>query len=377
MLRILKKSVLIIVIISTLAMCSACTSRNESSEITAYTEEQRRAVEIQESSIAITEIPNKSAGVYVAEPKSFSKEDIDNFLSYCEDSVAYPQDEVTNTSIKYYGTCNSGRSFFSLESTGYHPHVVFQYVDQEKYDTYSAYPIYTGEEAYETNSQYSVGWMFTEVKDFSFASEKEAEEYVRAALSVLGLSDVTLFRTLYIDHNTMMEAGKKLSTDPIYAPIGEKKENNGYPIRNDWSELDDAYMFSFGISVDNTTLSPRFEIRETATYIGSEIIVWYSASGIDFLSIEMPWDVGELVQEPEPIVSAEVAMDIAKEKMESILTFNNITYSNAYLEYQYRQDGANWVVFPVWTIKVSYQPKDNTSILYTYVSVDAFTGKEL
>lgn len=129
--------------------------------------------------------------------------------------------------------------------------------------------------------------------------------------------------------------------------------------------------------MDNTTLSPRFEIRETATYIGSEIIVWYSASGIDFLSIEMPWDVGELVQEPEPIVSAEVAMDIVKEKMESILTFNNITYSNAYLEYQYRQDGANWVVFPVWTIKVSYQPKDNTSILYTYVSVDAFTGKEL
>ena len=144
--------------------------------------------------------------------------------------------------------------------------MVFQYMDQEKYGTYSAYPIYSGEEQYENNTQFNVGWMFAEAKDFSFATAKEAEGAVRAALSVLGVSDLILLRTLYIDHNIMEAAGKKLATEPQYAPIGETKENNGYPIREDWSSADDAYMFSFGISVNGTPLATRFEVRDTSTY---------------------------------------------------------------------------------------------------------------
>lgn len=219
--------------------------------------------------------------------------------------------------------------------------------------------------------------MFTEPKDFSFASAKDAEKSVRTALDALGVSDISLLRTLYIDHNTMEEAGKILATDPVYAPIGEPKENNGYPIRDDWSEADDAYMFSFGISVESTTLSTRFEIRDTASYVGSQIIVWYSANGIDYLSVDMPWKVGAVVQGPEKIISPEEALQVVKNRVGGILTYQNLSYTEPFLEYQYKQAKEKWLLYPVWTVKVSYQVMESSETYYSFISVEALTGEEI
>lgn len=378
MLSIFKKSISFIVAFGIVILCTACAKSNEDLN---YTEGLRDAATVQEQSnksdtVAI-ETYSGCAGIYEAEPQHFSDEDINRFLSCCADSIASSQKDTGDTFIRYSGTTNSGKHFLCLENTGYHPHSVFQYIDQERYNTYSAYPIYSGEELYETNAQYSVGWMFTEPKDFSFAAAKDAEESVRSALAALGMSDITLLRTLYIDHNTMEAAGKRLATDPVYAPIGEPKENNGYPIRDDWSETDDAYMFSFGISVESATLSTRFEIRDTATYIGSQIIVWYSAKGVDFLSVDMPWKVGAIAQEPEKTISSEEALKIVKNQVEGVLTYQNISYFNPFLEYQYRQEKDKWVLYPVWTVKVSYQMIESTETHYSFISVDALTGEEL
>lgn len=378
MLGIFKKSIPFIAALGIVILCTACTKGNED---TNYTERLSDAPiarrQGSESSITTIETHNDYVGIYEAEPQRFSEEDINRFLSCCEDGVASSQTDTGDTYIRYSGTTNSGKQFLCLESTGYHPHEVFQYIDHEKYNTYSAYPIYSGEELYETNAQYNVGWMFTEPKDFSFATAKDAEKSVRAALAALGMSDVTLLRTLYIDHNTMEAAGKRLATDPVYAPIGEPQENNGYPIRDDWSEADDAYMFSFGISVDSTTLSTRFEIRDTASYIGSQIIVWYSANGVDFLSVDMPWKVGAIVQEPEKTISSEEALKVAENQVEGILTYQNISYFEPFLEYQYKQEKDKWILYPVWTVKVSYQMIDGTETIYSFISVDALTGEEI
>lgn len=378
MLNIFKKGISFIVALGIVILCTACAKSNEDSN---YTEELSDAAIAQgqssESDTIAIETRSGYAGIYEAEPQRFSDEDINRFLSCCADSVASSQKDTGDTYIRFSGTTKSGKQFLCLESTGYHPHEVFQYIDQERYNTYSAYPIYSGEELYETNAQFSVGWMFTEPKDFSFATAKDAEESVRSALAALGVSDITLLRTLYIDHNTMEAAGKRLATDPVYAPVGEPQENNGYPIRDDWSEADDAYMFSFGISVESTTLSTRFEIRDTATYIGSQIIVWYSANGVDFLSVDMPWKVGAIVQEPEKTISSEEALKVAKNQAEGILTYQNISYFDPFLEYQYIQEKDKWVLYPVWTVKISYQLTGGTDAIYRFISVNALTGEEL
>lgn len=377
---VLKKGLFTAAAIGTVLSCTACTTQDTTASANAGRErppvETSEQKAIHESSALEPEPSGNEDGIYAAEPLRFSKEDIDRFLAYCGDSVAQSKEDASSTSIMYSGTCKTGKEFLCIERTGYHPQEVFQYIDQGKYNTYSSYPIYSGEELYETNAQYSVGWMFTEPKEFSFAAADEAESYVRSALSALGVSELTLLRTLYIDHNTMEEAGEKLATDPAYAPIGEPQENNGYPIRDDWSEADDAYMFSFSIPVGSAALSPRFELRETATYIGTQIIVWYSSNGIDFLSVDMPWKVCALEQKPGALISAQAAAEVAQKKIGSILTYQNTTYSDPFLEYQYRQEKNKWILYPVWTVKASYQVNDSPDTFYSYVSVDAFTGQE-
>lgn len=190
-------------------VCTACTKGNTE---TAYTEKSIAATAAQvqntQHSASETEANTEKAGLYEAEPQHFSDEDINRFLSHCGDSVASSQKDTGDAHMKYSGTTNKGKESLSLKSTGYHPHEVFQYVDEERYAIYREYPIYAGEEAYETNAQYSVGWMFTEPKDFSFATAEEAEKSVRTALAALGVTDITLLRTQYIDHNTMEAAGK-------------------------------------------------------------------------------------------------------------------------------------------------------------------------
>ena len=360
--------------------CTACTKGNAE---TASAEKPIAATAAQttQHSAPETEENAEKAGVYEGSPQHFSEEDIDRFLSHCGDGVASSQKDTGDTHIKYSGTTNKGKTFLSLKSTGYHPHEVFQYVDEERYAIYREYPIYAGEEAYETNAQYSVGWMFTEPKDFSFATAEEAEKTVRTALAALGVTDITLLRTLYIDHNTMEAAGKKLASDPAYAPIGEPQENNGYTLREDWSEADDAYMFSFGIAVENTPLSTRFEIQDTATYTGSKIIVWYSGNGIDFLSVDMPWKIGRLLQEPQKIISSEEALAIVKNQLDGILTYQNVSYYDPFLEYRYKQEKDTWILYPVWTVKVSYQMMTNadtaSDVMYRFLCVDARTGEAL
>lgn len=378
MLNIFKKVFSPIVALGIVFLCTACAEGNEN---TNYSREMSDAPIAQgqsgESDATAKEVPNDYMGIYEAEPQCFSEEDINRFLSCCKDGVASSQKDTGDTSVRYSGTTSRGKQFLYLEGTGYHPHKVFQYIDHERYTTYSAYPIYSGEELYETNAQYSVGWMFTEPKDFPFATAKDAEESVRGALAALGVPDITLLRTLYIDHNTMEAAGKRLATDPAYAPIGEPQENNGYPIRDDWSEADDAYMFSFGISVESTTLSTRFEIRDTASYVGSQIIVWYSANGIDYLSVDMPWKVGAVVQGPEKIISPEEALQVVKNRVGGILTYQNLSYTEPFLEYQYKQAKEKWLLYPVWTVKVSYQVMESSETYYSFISVEALTGEEI
>lgn len=118
-------------------------------------------------------------------------------------------------------------------------------------------------------------------------------------------------------------------------------------------------MFSFGIVVENTPLSTHFEIQDTATYTGSKIIVWYSENGIDFLSVDMPWKIGGLVQEPQRIIPSEDALAIVKNQVDGILTYQNVSYYDPFLEYRYKQEKDKWILYPVWTVKVSYQMMAN------------------
>lgn len=368
----LRNCILIITVIGVLLTIPACARSAESSR--AKDDEPPEMSMVENSSTE--QLSGDYAGIYLAEPLHFSEENVAQFLTYCGDQIKDSEMTESKTALMQTGNCISGNTFLCREGTGYHPHTLFQYFDQNKWNKYCVYPIYSGEESYATNKQYTVGWMFEDAKDLSFSAAEESEKYVREALSCLGCTDLTLLRTLYIDHKTMNTAIELLTTDPNYAPVGEEKENNGYP-SDKWTAEDEVYVFSFGIAVGNTYLSPRFEVQETTTYIGSQIIVWYSKDGIDFLSVDMPWTVTGISTEPQKIISEKTAQDVVGEKMSSILTFQNIEVETPVLEYQYRQEGDEWHLLPVWSTMVTYQPAGSSTRQYEFVCVDAISGQEI
>ena len=220
--------------------------------------------------------------------------------------------------------------------------------------------------------------MFTEPKELSFATAEEAEQRVRAVLDALGLLDLKLLRTLYCDHETLEAAMQRITTHEDYAPLGVKVENNGYPVKEAWTEEDDAYVFSFGFSVQGVPMCYRnYESGRTAWYTGSEVVVWYTKDGIVELNITVPWQVGEAETPPASIVPAQIALEIAKTKFGYELMKRDKRIEEVRLEYHYVQDRDRWLLKPVWAVACSNGYDDTDDRSYSFVHIDAQTGNEL
>ena len=324
---------------------------------------------------------NGMAGVYTASPARLTKERIQEFVRACGNDVTSSKESDDGSMAYYTGECTNGytlTNMHGIEGVNNHPYAEFQYSDTARHRTYYDYPIYVGEEDYVTNPDYSVGWMFTEPKEFAFASEQTAKQAARDALAVLGLTDLMLLRTLYIDHNTMAEAGKLLATDERFAPIMGEEENNGYKLRDDWSEEEDAYMFSFAISVDGVPMSYLYDSNgATAAYCGSEVIVWYTKYGITSLHVYTPWVIQGEKSAPEQLVSAQTALEVVKEKYRYDLYRTDKKVEELRLVYRYVQDRSQWLLRPTWAARVSFSYADPGVRFCEFMYVDALTGKEL
>lgn len=263
-----------------------------------------------------------------------------------------------------------------IEGVSNTPYSLLSYHNKEYFKMYAEYPIYSSEYSYETNAKYTVGWMFTEPKDFAFASAEEAEAATRQALETLGLSQLVLLRTLYIDHNTLAEAAQLVTTDDTYAPVGEPRENNGFTLRDGWSEADDAYVFSYSISVDGSPMTYRDDLRDTGVYCGVNIIVWYNEKGIIELRVTTPWVVGAEENGPASIVPAQAALDTAKEKYQYVL-HSDIAINKIYFEYQHVQVKSRRQLRPVWAVAITMPDRGLGETFFDFVYIDALTGREI
>lgn len=320
------------------------------------------------------------AGIYIGMPKVFTKEEINAFVEYCGGSITSVKEWDDGDMMYYNGTSPNGYRFSymrGLEGVNHHPYALFQYASPEYAEIYGEYPIFRGEEFYYTNAQNTIGWMFTEPKSFSFATEKEAEESVREALEILGLPELKLFRTLYIDHATMVEAETLLTTDENFAPLPGKEDDVYPPLPDDWSEEYDAYIFSFGIAVADTPMSFHFQAGDTANYCGTDIIVLYTKHGITSLSVGTPWEVGNKVKEPASIVSAQAAMEVAKKKYSYDLKRKDKRVEEIRLEFQYFQNRDQWLLKPVWSVMVSFTNEYADGRYFDFTNIDALTGQEI
>ena len=337
--------------------------------------------EVQEDLLIDAEVKGTASGakpkVYLGEMKVFTKEEIDDFLAWNGDAVSeVTQDGLQGNEMVYAGTCRSGSTFGQGSSEeGLYPSI-FSYVNQERYERYNAYPIYSTQLMYEENEEHLITYLFTEPKDLSFATAQEAETEVREALATLHLGELYLNRTLYVSHERMAQAGEELQSEKWTHEV--KGRTAQYPQRDDWAEEDDCYMFEFFCAADGIPLACRGEKSNTVSYCPNSIVVWYTKDGIIDLEVIYPVTFVQVVEEPEQFISAGEALEVAKNKFVNILATQKRTIERVELVYVYWQDGTRWLLRPMWEVTVRQAATETVSFdTLRFVRVDAMTGDEM
>lgn len=338
--------------------------------------------EVKEDFLIDAEVSGPPAGVvpkvYRGHYKTFSKEEIDTFLNLVEDGIAEVLvDGIERKDYYYSGTCTSGGKFAAqANADGTTTTANFSYIREE--NKFFEYPIYYGQEDYDSCKSDRLAHLFEEPTDLACGSAAEAEGAVREALAALGLPDVVLNRTLYISHDRMAEADELMQTEEWGGVV--KGEEISQFQEGTWTEADDCYLFEFFSGVEGIPMTYQSWKRETTTYCGNEILVWYDAGGVLSLQVEYPWVADEVAEEPETAVSAEEALQVVQNKIGNVITGQNQELQSLSLRYLYRQDGDTWLLIPIWEAAIYQTPKDPDSWMLpscTYVTIDAITGKEI
>lgn len=229
---------------------------------------------------------------------------------------------------------------------------------------------------------------FLEPKEFSFATAAEAEASVRQTLKELGMEDLILDQTFYLDHETMAQVeadtmawvAEANAEGIVIGKPDEEGKQREYTPKESWTEEDDCYTFVYRGGADGMPMTRGGLRRETAFYSPTEVIVRVGTEGICLLQASQVWRVKEPVEEPEEIIPAGQALEVVKEKISDVVVEEDRGISRVALGYQYMQDGDRWVMRPVWEVTVVRKDIPVPPITYdeySYILIDAVTGKEI
>lgn len=312
--------------------------------------------------------------IYEATPRKLTQEQINDFLSSNGDAVV----EWTNllNPDRYFGytadTLLNGFFRHSVSKSNMEPgNMDYRNPRFERWDNAQ---IYFGQEHSDNSAQYSFGHLFTEPRDFNFATASEAMEAVLQQLSDLGFVNLIHHRTLYVDHDVLANTvTPKLRTDEWQSLFPE-----GLVTYDDWSEADDGYIFEFFTGVDEIPLAYHSFINDTYFYNGSSVLVWYQSSGIIYLNAPTSlWSLGDPVETVSRLIPATEALSIARIKLENTKVYTNTTINKISGEYIYTPDGDNFQLRPVWVVYATTESTITGATTTNRVVIDAITGDEL
>ena len=316
----------------------------------------------------VVSFPTRALKVYEAVPLTITEDQIVDFLAANGD----PLTEWTDSGIadRLTGNTEKDGSFrYNLTRTG----PCFFVYDNALYDWWGNYHIYGGQCHYDDSAQFVFAHMFLEPKDFEFATAQEAEENVRSLLSILGLHDLVLNRTLYVDHQGLSDI-----TPILRLPENQPIKGGTNPTKDDWSEADDGYLFEFFAGIDGVPMIYNEITYDTYAYHGCDILVSYQASGVISLSLNACWLKGDVVEEAEQCITATEALNLARVKLENDRAYDSGTIIKVSGEYMYVQEGDRYLLRPVWGVCASYTSQYLPDYpIRKYVYIDAITGEEI
>ena len=334
-------------------------------------------------------LPEGTALVYETERDPFTEKEIQAFLKTQgiqlveEGEKSDPRD---NTYRVVHGICTDGADYTVAQyrgETGLPIHFGFGRPDGE---LYGKYPIYRSEWDAQTAPELRVHEMFETPKALSFCSAEDAERNVREALEALGLKDLQLVRTLYLDKDSLRKANELVCKDPRFAPISDEPVPfNGYDLR-EWDQREEAYMFGFGMETDG--IPQTVHIRDVQEgdrdmgYSGTEVVVWYNRHGIINVSADSPFLAKKAVGQPQKLCDQKIAVKAAQDEVDGILKVNKTVtpkLEKPQLEYGCVKENGSFFLKPMWRVSYSLTSKLETGdhVTHHQVFVDAVTGENI
>lgn len=328
---------------------------------------------------AVVEHPegNVTPKVYVGRKPAFNQERLQAFLSQVGDPVVEVKVDRTEDQLyNFDGVCaNGGHAIILQELEQNSRNFSMSYNNLEADRWYGAVLSLDTGDYIDVSGTSNNTYLFTEPKNFSFATEQEAETAVREMLQLLDVGNLELKRTLYLDHEALATAER---SELIKGKNAEKGDE--IPSKESWTEADDAYMFDFNCAYDGIPMLTTTWSSQTEGYAPVNITVRYNRVGITYLVVQGPLNFDQVAEEPASITSAAEALAVAKEVTQNVVSSYERVIDRVSLRYYVEQDRDRLLLKPCWEVAIrqkdvvlySGEVRDE----YVYVVVDALTGKE-
>ena len=260
---------------------------------------------------AVVEHPegNVTPKVYVGRKPAFNQERLQAFLSQVGDPVVEVKVDRTEDQLyNFDGVCaNGGHAIILQELEQNSRNFSMSYNNLEADRWYGAVLSLDTGDYIDVSGTSNNTYLFTEPKNFSFATEQEAETAVREMLQLLDVGNLELKRTLYLDHEALATAER---SELIKGKNAEKGDE--IPSKESWTEADDAYMFDFNCAYDGIPMLTTTWSSQTEGYAPVNITVRYNRVGITYLVVQGPLNFDQVAEEPASITSAAEALAVAK-----------------------------------------------------------------
>lgn len=221
---------------------------------------------------------------------------------------------------------------------------------------------------------------YFEPREFSFASYEEALRDAKNVLGILGLTDLDLVETLYLDHGIMNDC---LKTDNARALI----EHYGMQHLADrgYDSSYDAYSFRFSLSKDGIPLFEDAFGNTTVGYAAPDVVVRINCNGVFDVHV---FECSLIVEKPENSGQAYPAgriLSAVKDLLQDTINPNERWINGLKLRYIYWKDENRLLLKPVWIVSVLEREAghlrtmsdDQREDRYTYFIYDATTGELL
>ena len=222
---------------------------------------------------------------------------------------------------------------------------------------------------------------YTEERDFSFMSCKDALAWAERLLQSLGISNVSLRESFYLDHTKLNEMlANESSAWYIEMNHGQEFAKTGY------DEADDAYVFHFDVTIDGIpVIADNFELT-TLYYEAPSVHIKINRQGVYELWAMKPWQVGEALPTTGTLIDGNEILARVKTLAQNQLSACDRVIDTAALRYLPWQDGDRWILKPVWYVSilnrnaVTYHRSETDSYLAdtrTWYLFDAYTGEQI